>query len=101
MESESSQNAVKVGSLKGEMDEALDNISHFLRTQMDGSTARKMAMQKVIREETEEEERLKAKTANMQESRSSSTARSHKSITSITAPLIQVLKTPNSVIEIK
>ena len=33
------------------MDAALDQISQFLRTQMDGSAAHRIAMEKVLREE--------------------------------------------------
>lgn len=52
MEQESGQNACSVSGLKTEMDQALGSISHFLRTQMDGTTARKIAMEKVVFEET-------------------------------------------------
>ena len=52
METESSQNGLKVGDLKEEMDVALDSISHFLSSQMDGTTARRIAMEKAVLEET-------------------------------------------------
>ncbi|XP_046357907.2 coiled-coil domain-containing protein 178-like [Haliotis rufescens] len=43
LERESSQNGVRVSQLQDKMDEALVSITHFLQTQMDGQTARKMA----------------------------------------------------------
>ncbi len=36
------------------MDAALDNISTFLRTQMDGTVAKEMAMKRVLRQEQRE-----------------------------------------------
>ncbi len=36
------------------MDSALDNISTFLRTQMDGTVAKEMAMKRVLRQEQRE-----------------------------------------------
>ncbi|XP_046576697.1 coiled-coil domain-containing protein 178-like [Haliotis rubra] len=43
LEHESSQNGARVSQLQDKMDEALVSITHFLQTQMDGQTARKMA----------------------------------------------------------
>ncbi len=54
METESGTNAVKVTELQESMDVALEDISNFLHTQMDGSTAHRLAMQKVLKEEKEE-----------------------------------------------
>lgn len=51
MEGESAENAAKVGELQESMDEALDTITGFLGTQMDGTNAHKIAMTKVLQEE--------------------------------------------------
>ena len=51
MEKESNQNGVTVGRLQTEMDEALENISHFLQTEMDGVAARNAAMKKMNTQE--------------------------------------------------
>ena len=64
METESSNNSVKVTELQGAMDVALDDISHFLRTQMDGTTAHRLAMKKVLREEKEQAAKVKVRQQN-------------------------------------
>lgn len=51
MENECGHNATKVGELQESMDEALDTITDFLGTQMDGTSAHRVAMIKVIEEE--------------------------------------------------
>lgn len=51
MEGESAGNAAKVGDLQESMDEALDTITGFLGTQMDGTQAHMIAMTKVLEEE--------------------------------------------------
>ena len=53
MEEESSLNGVKVSQLQNQMDSALDKISDFLQNQLDGDTIRRMAMEKVDKEEKE------------------------------------------------
>ena len=54
MEQESSENAVKVGDLQQDMDSALDTITDFLSSQLDGDTIRRLAMEKVERQEDRE-----------------------------------------------
>ena len=51
MEAECATNTDRVGELQGSMDVALDDISEFLRTQMDGTSAHRVAMAKVLAEE--------------------------------------------------
>ena len=64
METDSNINGVRVGNLQINMDGALDKISYFLQDQLDGDTIRKMAMEKVEREEQEAQEVAKLSTAN-------------------------------------
>ena len=59
MEKDSNVNGVRVGNLQTSMDSALDKIAYFLQDQLDGDTIRKMAMEKVEREEQEAQQAAK------------------------------------------
>ena len=52
MQLESSQDLVKVMELKAALEAAITSITSFLSSQMDGSTARLVAMEKAVCEET-------------------------------------------------
>ena len=49
MQKSSNQNAVKVGSLQGNMNVALDKIADFLQNQLSGESIRALAMDRAAR----------------------------------------------------
>ena len=51
LEQVSAENGARVGLLQGDMEQALSLITGFLQTQMDGTQARQMAWQAVLRME--------------------------------------------------
>lgn len=51
MKGETSDNGFKVADLQDNMEEALKNITTFIRTQMDGRTARRIAWEKMRQEQ--------------------------------------------------
>ncbi|XP_050402301.1 coiled-coil domain-containing protein 178 [Patella vulgata] len=52
MEIEASRNGAKVEELQDEMNQALTSITHFLQTQMDGTAAKKMALEALQKKST-------------------------------------------------
>ena len=108
MEGESSQNGLKVGDLKSEMDVALNSISHFLQSQMDGTTARRIAMEKVVLEETGQHMKdVMRKAGRKSEYYTSSQRTSTATSSSLSAsgqalgPIIQGSRPPTAAIEVQ